>query len=54
MACGDSLLTVALSPSLSGGQGFYRDYVPVFLKIINGNGLKLIIGVLVIIRGRLG
>ena len=30
-SCGDGLPAIAQSPSLSGFQGFFRKYVPVFL-----------------------
>ena len=36
VACGDSLLVVEESPSLSGLAGFFRKYVPVFLAGKNG------------------
>ena len=30
-SCGDGLLAIAQSPSLSGFQGCFEEYVPVFL-----------------------
>ena len=43
-ACGNCLLAIAQSPSLSGFEGFFEEYVPVFLAgnicVLNQSGRK--------------